>query len=151
LVVGCGSKGPEVKTLPATAQHLQVAAPWPDGAQIPRRYTCDGANAVPRITVGGVPKGTAQVALLMTDPDAPGGGFTHWTHWGKTEGRNSFGKVGYGGPCPPKGDKPHHYVITAYAVRRKLPLARGAEPAEVVEAIHANALASGSVTGTYGR
>jgi Raf kinase inhibitor-like YbhB/YbcL family protein len=92
------------------------------------------------------------MAVVMSDPDAPGGTFIHWTRWGSgVEGRNSFGKTGYDGPCPPKGDAPHHYVVTVYALRAPLTLARGASPDEVLAAIKKQASASGSQTGTYGR
>lgn len=88
----------------------------------------------------------------MTDPDAPGGTFVHWTRWGSsTVGKNSFGKLGYSGPCPPRGDKPHHYVITVYALRRPLGLAAGSSPDQVIAAVRRAAFASGSVTGLYGR
>jgi phosphatidylethanolamine-binding protein (PEBP) family uncharacterized protein len=87
----------------------------------------------------------------MTDPDAPGGTFVHWTAWDGAEGKNSFGKVGYSGPCPPKGHSPHRYVVTVYLLRRKLSLPSGAAPDQVVAAIRKLAVASGSATGLYGR
>ena len=87
----------------------------------------------------------------MTDPDAPGGTFVHWTRWGSVEGQNSFGHVGYDGPCPPKGDRPHHYVVTVYRLRSPLGLKRGTKPGEVVAAIRKQATAKGSETGLYGR
>lgn len=88
----------------------------------------------------------------MTDRDAPGGTFIHWTHWDAgVEGRNSFGHVGYSGPCPPNGDKPHRYVITVYSLRHKLGLPRGAATNKVLSAIGADTVASGSTTGSYGR
>jgi phosphatidylethanolamine-binding protein (PEBP) family uncharacterized protein len=127
-----------------------VSGPWADGGRIPAVYTCDGPQRVPAITAH-VPSGTRQVALVMTDPDAPGGTFVHWTRWGTTEGRNTFGKVGYSGPCPPKGDKAHHYVITAYALRRPLGLPAGSSPQNVVAAIRKVRAASGSLTGLYSR
>ena len=125
-----------------------MAAPWPAGGRIPRRYTCDGKDATPRL--GGIPPGPS--AVVMTDPDAPGGTFVHWTRWGAgVEGRNSFGHVGYSGPCPPKGTKPHHYVITVYSLRRKLGLGSGAPSEKVLIAIRRDMVASGTITGTYSR
>jgi phosphatidylethanolamine-binding protein (PEBP) family uncharacterized protein len=149
-LTGCGDKGLD-KPLPKTSARLAVEGPWRNGAQIPRRYTCDGANIAPEVRASR-PSGARDLALVMTDPDAPGGGFVHWTRWGShREGTNSFGTTGYSGPCPPKGARPHHYVITFYALRRPLGLPAGSDPQKVVAAIQKNAFASGSLTGTYGR
>ena len=88
----------------------------------------------------------------MTDPDAPGGTFVHWTEWDEgVEGENSFGKTGYSGPCPPKGDDPHHYVLTVYRLAKPLGLPKGAKPDAVIAAIKERTVASGSTTGTYSR
>lgn len=150
LVSGCGSEKLE-KPLPAAGKRLQVAAPWADGARIPRRFTCDGEDATPRIRVTGA-GGAGPRAILMTDPDAPGGIFVHWTTWDDgVEGENSSGKTGYSGPCPPEGDEPHRYVITVYELTRRVGLPQGAKPAAVVAAIGKRSVAKGSVTGTYGR
>ena len=113
LFGACGDKHVD-QELPGSARHVVVEGPWKDGARIPVKYTCDGRNVRPNVGAW-APKGAREEAIVMTDPDAPGGTFVHWTHWGRsTDGRNSFGKTGYSGPCPPKGDKPHHYVITLY-------------------------------------
>jgi phosphatidylethanolamine-binding protein (PEBP) family uncharacterized protein len=144
-VAGCGDKGLD-KPLPTVPKTVQVKLPWRDGAVIPRVYTCDGADRTPAVST---PAGNS--AVVMTDPDAPGGTFVHWTRWDGHQGKNSFGKTGYSGPCPPKGDKPHHYVVTVYRLRRALDLSDGADPSEVVSAIRKAAVASGSATGTYGR
>lgn len=134
-------------TPPKARQTLTIRAPWPGGGQIPSRYTCDGQGTAPAIRGGG-----PRSALVMTDPDAPGGTFVHWTRWDAgVEGRNSFGRVGYGPPCPPKGDKTHRYVVTVYSLRQKLGLPRGAAVAEVLAAIRRAARASGTIIGTYRR
>ena len=100
-----------------------------DGADIPVRHTCDGEDISPRLTWIGTPKGTRSLALVVDDPDAPRGTFTHWvvynlppdlTELGEgttpaAQGRNSFGRTGYGGPCPPPGG-PHRYRFTLYAL-----------------------------------
>lgn len=119
------------------------------GATIPRPYTCDGADISPPLHWSGVPPQSRELRLLMRDPDAPGGNFIHWSvsgiaattsglaagerPAGAVEGRNSFGTLGYRGPCPPSGEKAHHYVITVTAVSG------------------GSTLASGSLTGTYAR
>jgi phosphatidylethanolamine-binding protein (PEBP) family uncharacterized protein len=150
LVTGCGDKGLD-KPLPKTGAKMTVEAPWKQGGRIPKQYTCDGAEKRPKVRAR-VPGNAKDVAFVMTDPDAPGGTFVHWTHWGgHSEGKNSFGKLGYSGPCPPKGAGDHHYVLTFYALRAPLGLPAGSEPDKVVAAIRKNAFASGSLTGLYGR
>ena len=155
LVAGCGSKGLDSPP-PKADQTLVVKAPWANGARIPRQFTCDGGDHKPRISFSGAAFGKASApkdfAIVMSDPDAPGGTFVHWTSWGRrVEGTNSFGDKGYKGPCPPKGDKPHRYVVTVYALRRVLGLPSGSDAADVVAAIRKAVIASGSVSGTYGR
>lgn len=114
-----------------------------------------------------MPARARSLALLVEDQDAAGGSFVHWSAYdlprgasgagalrlppGSAEGRNSFGRVGYGGPCPPKGDAPHHYVFSIYALDDYPGLAPGASPAAVREAISGHAIASGTVTGLYRR
>jgi phosphatidylethanolamine-binding protein (PEBP) family uncharacterized protein len=148
LVTGCGDKTLD-KPLPAAPKTLQVSLPWTNGSKIPPTYTCDGVDRKPAVHVAGA--GQHPVAIVMTDPDAPGGTFVHWTRWDGVEGENSFGKEGYSGPCPPKGDQPHHYVVTAYALRSELNLPAGAKPDKVVSEIQKLALNSGTSTGLYGR
>lgn len=112
------------------------------GARIPVVHTCDGDDVSPPLTWDGEPKDTVTFALIVEDPDAPGGTFTHWIvynipsdihHLEKVEkvhqksldsggihARNDFGKNGYGGPCPPKGEE-HRYFFRIFALRKKLP------------------------------
>ena len=149
LVTGCGDKKLD-KPLPTAPQHLVVKGPWRNGASLPARYTCDGSSVKPDVRAR-LPVGANGLAIVMTDPDAPGGTFVHWTRWGASEGQNSFGKTGYGAPCPPKGDKPHRYVVTLYALRKPLGLKAGSKPDDVVAAIRPLAIASGSLTGSYRR
>ncbi len=144
LSVGCGDKALD-EPLPKAPRNVEVKLPWPDGGAIPRKYTCDGGDVVPAVAE------PSPGATVMTDPDAPGGTFVHWTRWGAHQGENSFGKSGYSGPCPPKGDNPHHYVFTVYKLRSPLDLGDGAAAGEVVAAVKKAAVASGSATGTYGR
>lgn len=101
-----------------------------DGADVPARHTCDAEDLSPPLSWTGTPAGTRSFALIMDDPDAPRGTFTHWvmynvppdtTSFGEgatpgTAGRNSFGRNGYGGPCPPPGDPPHRYRFSLYAL-----------------------------------
>jgi len=100
-----------------------------EGETIPQTYTCDGADEPPPLAWTNPPKGTASLALIMDDPDAPAGTFTHWMVYdiptsarrgnGASAGRalrNDFGRSGYGGPCPPPGHGPHRYSFTLYAL-----------------------------------
>jgi Raf kinase inhibitor-like YbhB/YbcL family protein len=99
-----------------------------DGNAIPIEFTCDGNDAPPPLRVSDPPAGTKSFAVIMDDPDAPNGLFTHWmaydvpadgTQLQPTAGKmlpNGFGRPGYGGPCPPHGHGPHRYHITVYAL-----------------------------------
>ena len=138
---------------------------------IPRRYTCDGEDVSPALAWNGAPEGTKSFALIMDDPDAPGGTFVHWVLYdlpaetmqlpegvpkteelasGARQGRNGFGRTGYGGPCPPPG-KPHHYHFKLYALPRKLGLPAGASKDAVLEAMGKDTLAQPEIVGTYAR
>ncbi|MFN7922435.1 MAG: YbhB/YbcL family Raf kinase inhibitor-like protein [Bryobacteraceae bacterium] len=100
---------------------------------VPKRHTCDGADLSPAVRWSGVPPEARSLALVLEDPDAPSGTFTHWMLWdippsvdslpsgfGSTPdikaGRNDFGVAGYRGPCPPRGHGPHRYYVTMYAL-----------------------------------
>lgn len=111
-----------------------ASSAFASGAQIPRRFTCDGENLSPPLQWSGVPGGTRSFVLLCDDPDAPGGTWHHWavydippTSMELAEGAaqqstklkqavNDFGKAGYGGPCPPHGHGPHHYHFRLLAL-----------------------------------
>ena len=134
------------------------------GGQIPRRFTCNGRNVSPPLRWSGVPPRARELALLVEDPDA--GDFVHWSLLALPRGtralaeghvpatadqaKNSFGKAGWGGPCPPKGST-HHYVFTLYALRRPLGLGPGASPKQASTAIRAAAIAKGTLSARYGR
>jgi Raf kinase inhibitor-like YbhB/YbcL family protein len=168
LLAGCGG-GSTVKGPPPSApERIHLASPaLAAGRDIPKRFTCDGANRSPPLRWSGVPRGAKELALLLEDPDAPGGTFVHWVVRrlrpseralpegrvapGALQGRQSFGPKGYGGPCPPKGDPPHHYVFALYALRRRLGLDDDAPPGQAVSAIRASAIARGTLRATYGR
>jgi Raf kinase inhibitor-like YbhB/YbcL family protein len=135
-----------------------------NGARIPARYTCTGANVSPPLRWTAPPRGTRSLALLLIDPDAPSGAFTHWTIWNlpptrrsltvrvkwRWQGRNDAGTIGYTGPCPPAGPK-HHYTFTLYALKRTLTLSRGAPPSAVVSAVVRNTRATATLVGVYSR
>jgi Raf kinase inhibitor-like YbhB/YbcL family protein len=150
---------------------MKVASPAFDpGGTIPSKYTCDGDDISPPIEWSDLPAGTQSVALVCDDPDAPRGTFVHWVLFnvpsnvtrlpehvattrelpdGSRQGKNDFGKVGYGGPCPPSGT--HRYRFTLYALDRTLELASGSTGAELETATKNHVLATAQVTGSYAR
>src|SRR3954466_5538184 len=109
LVPGCGDKHLD-KPLPKTSERIKVELPWRDGGTIPRRYTCDGAQTKPAVRVSGTGGAPAASAIVMTDPDAPGGTLWHGPRGARGPARNISAKTGTGAPSPPKGDRPHRYV-----------------------------------------
>jgi Raf kinase inhibitor-like YbhB/YbcL family protein len=141
-----------------------------NGKSIPGRYTCDGANLSPQLRWQPAPAGTKSLAIVMEDPDAPID-FTHWLVYnippgvrelgegasqqgampqGSVEGRNDFGRPGYGGPCPPRGN-PHHYLLRVYALDIRLDLSAGATRKQVDAAMSGHVVAQGQIVGAYQR
>jgi Raf kinase inhibitor-like YbhB/YbcL family protein len=135
---------------------------------------CNGQNNSPALEWGNAPAGTKSFAVTMYDPDAPtGSGWWHWVMYnipasatglpagagngrnaprGSVQGMTDFGTKGYGGPCPPVGDKPHHYHITVFALKTdRLDVPGNATSAYIGFNLNANKLATARVTGRYGR
>jgi Raf kinase inhibitor-like YbhB/YbcL family protein len=146
---------------------IVVSSPaFGDGGEIPQRFSCDGADVSPPLQFTGIPVNTAELALLVEDPDAPGGTFTHWVMWGIDPGRsglgegevpagavqgtNDFGRLGYGGPCPPPGP-PHRYVFTVFALSQPPDLPAAATAADLKRAMAGKVLDSGQLIGWYRR
>ena len=144
-----------------------ISSAFAGGRAIPRQYTCDGAGRSPLLRWSGAPAGTGSFALVVHDPDAPGGDFTHWLlfdipagvhelHEGATtlpgiSGTNDFGHLGYGPPCPPPGPR-HRYVFALFALDRpSLGLHRGAHRAQVEAALHGHIRARAELMGVYRR
>ncbi|MEO0202470.1 MAG: YbhB/YbcL family Raf kinase inhibitor-like protein [candidate division WOR-3 bacterium] len=137
-----------------------------EGDFIPSKYTCDGKNLSIHVKWEEFPKETKSFVLIMSDPDAPVGTFYHWILYdipsnineisegqsvGK-KGRNDFGKLEYGGPCPPRGHGKHRYFITIYALNvEHIGLKEGATAKEVLEAIEGKVIAKGEIFGVYER
>lgn len=136
-----------------------------NGTQIPSRYTCDGENINPHLAICGVPPNAKSLALLVEDPDAPMGLWTHWVlwnippetkeirehtvPWGAEQGKNSKGKVAYQGPCPPTGS--HRYIFRLYALDRKLQLPAESDRQALELAMEQHILATTEIMGTYAR
>jgi hypothetical protein len=159
-----GEDSPETPEAPMT---ISLTSPeFGEGGTIPRRFTCDGENVSPPLEFANVPAEAAEVALLVEDPDAPRGTFVHWFMWGiqagtsslgagevpgsASQGKNDFGRQGYAGPCPPPGSA-HRYIFTVFAVDERLDLSAGASSNDLRRALAGTVLASGSLTGRYGR
>jgi Raf kinase inhibitor-like YbhB/YbcL family protein len=142
-----------------------------EGAAIPKQYTEDGKNVSPPLRWADPPKETKSFALICDDPDAPRGTWVHWVVFnlpsgqreleegvptqeeltsGARQGKNDFGKIGYGGPAPPRG-KPHRYFFKLYALNTMLELAPGATKDQLIAAMKGHALAEGQLIGQYGR
>jgi Raf kinase inhibitor-like YbhB/YbcL family protein len=168
-LAGCGGGGNAVQgTAPNAPEKIALSSPaFQEGGTIPKRFTCDGAGTSPPLRWSGVPAGSAELLLLMEDPDAPNGTFVHWivaripaSARGLPAGRvppgavqlqQSFGKSSYGGPCPPEDDPPHHYVFSLYSLERKLPVSKADSPEEVRSKLKGAAGARGQLKATYGR
>ncbi|MBI2223168.1 MAG: YbhB/YbcL family Raf kinase inhibitor-like protein [Acidobacteria bacterium] len=133
-----------------------------EGSEIPKPHTCDGADAPPPLTIRDAPDGTRSFAIIMDDPDAPRGTFTHWLVYdipaggafdpdrGKTL-RSDFGRGGYGGPCPPPGHGPHRYHFTVHAVDVPSLALEGATRRYLEAALEGHTLATARLTGRYER
>jgi Raf kinase inhibitor-like YbhB/YbcL family protein len=147
------------------AEMALTSPAFEDGDAIPRRHTCEGDDLSPPLAWIGQPSETQSFALLVDDPDAPGGAFTHWLAWGfdpdtselsegeaaPTEGRNDFGSNGYRGPCPPPGHGPHRYIFPLHALDVEPGVGSGAGKAQLEQALTDHVLATAELRGTYAR
>lgn len=166
-MVACAGEAPE-KEVEMTISVSSTA--FQEGDKIPVKYTCDGQDISPPL-VWGEQTPVQSFALIVDDPDAPGGVFTHWVLYNLSadvrqlgegtptqerlenraqQGKNDFGRIGYGGPCPPRG-RTHHYRFTIYALDKSLDLEPGASKKQLLDAMEGHILAQGRLTGTYQR
>jgi Raf kinase inhibitor-like YbhB/YbcL family protein len=147
-----------------TGEFTLTSPEFADGQAIPRRYACDGEDVSPPLTWTGAPGDAAAMALIVDDPDA--GGFVHWVvfdmtasasgslpaGWSKSpdappQGTNGFGRVGYGGPCPPSGT--HRYAFRLLALGEALGLSGSPAAQQVLDAAAGHILGEARLTGTY--
>ena len=147
-----------------------TSSAFSEGGMIPGRYSCDGPDISPDLSWQGVPEGSRSLALICDDPDAPAGTWVHWVLFnipvdekgltaqiapdaklsnGALHGTNDFRRLGYGGPCPPRGT--HRYYFKLYALDTVLPLKAGATKAQVEAAMAGHILAQGQLMGKYKR
>jgi Raf kinase inhibitor-like YbhB/YbcL family protein len=134
-----------------------------EGASIPKQYARESGDKSPALQIEEVPEQAKSLALIMDDPDAPSGTFTHWILFNisprtkeihedsppvmATQGRNDFGEIGYGGPRPPSGE--HRYFFKLYALDTVLSLARGAKRSDIDEAIEGHIIDEAQTTGRF--
>jgi Raf kinase inhibitor-like YbhB/YbcL family protein len=142
-----------------------------EGAVMPSRFTCDGKDVSPALSWAGVPVGTNSFALICDDPDAPAGTWVHWVIFnispkktglpqgvpavrelndGTRQGVNSFRRIGYGGPCPPRGPA-HRYFFKLYALDRILDLKPGVTRQDLLRAMKGHILGDTKLMGRYRR
>jgi Raf kinase inhibitor-like YbhB/YbcL family protein len=175
IVLGGFASAGAASALTLTSPDIKPNAKIAD-EQVFNGWDCTGKNMSPALNWSGAPKGTKSFAISLYDPDAPtGSGFWHWVvanipadtsslpkgagdpnanalPAGALQVKNDFSAIGYGGPCPPKGDKPHRYQITLFALNvDKLDLDQNASAAVVGFYVHAHTLAKATLTGYWGR
>jgi Raf kinase inhibitor-like YbhB/YbcL family protein len=141
-----------------------TSSAFQEGGSIPSKFTCDGGDTSPPLQIAEVPSGAKSLALIVDDPDAPSGLFTHWIVWNISpqtngiaegsapkgvQGTSDFGKSGYGGPCPPSGT--HRYYFKIFALDRELDLRSGAKRSQLDAALKGNVIAQGELMGRYAR
>ncbi len=148
-------------------KNIELKSPsFENGGAIPQKFTCEGEDISPKLMWKGVPENTKSFVLICDDPDAPQQTWIHWVvfnlkpnihelpegaelyrYSGAVEGKNSWGKNKYGGPCPPQGT--HRYFFTIYALDIELPLHDNAQKKDVLESMKGHVLAQGTLMGTY--
>ncbi len=146
--------------------NMKISSPAFENQQnILVKYTCDGANLNPPLEISGVPENAQSLVLIVDDPDAPSGTWTHWTLWnidpqiagidensfppGAVQGKTSFGKSGWGGPCPPSGT--HRYFFKLFALDAKLDLTGSVSVENLQAAMNPHIIESAELVGLYGR
>ncbi|UWG48586.1 Phospholipid-binding protein [Halanaeroarchaeum sp. HSR-CO] len=156
-------------------ERFRVTSPaFDEGKTIPDRHTCSGADVSARLVFEGIPLAAQTLAIIVDDPDAPGGTFTHWVIWNvgadrteipeavepteivgalddASQGKNDFGSIGYRGPCPPEDDGPHTYRFRAYALDSRLDVEAEAGRETVEPALDDATVTTDVLTGTFGR
>ena len=153
LILSAFASGPSLKI---------TSSAFSNNGNIPVKYTCEGEQVSPPLSISGIPSGTKSIAIIVHDPDAPmKGGFTHWIVWnieastinipegfkGAEQGLNGAQKTGYFGMCPPSGI--HHYHFMVYALDSRLDIGKRARRSELDKAMKGHILAQGDLVGLY--
>ncbi len=167
FAVGCRDSASASPPKGVTPESITVSSStFASNGPIPAANTCDGAGQSPELSWTALPSSAKTIAIIMDDPDAPMGTFTHWILWniapdtrqlgvggngglaGGMAGTNDFGEVGYGGPCPPKG-KLHHYHVKVYGLDAKLSLKQSDKRSDLDKAMSGHVVAQGELVGTF--
>jgi len=165
ISAGCSRSQPEQEE-EDQMNPIPLSSPaFSDGGVIPTRHTCDGEDLSPQLDWQNIPAATRSLALIADDPDAPMGTWVHWVLFDippdvtglpegvkgiGIQGKNDSRRLGYAGPCPPKGPA-HRYYFKLYALDTTLGLKEGATKADVEKAMQGHILAQGQLMGKYGR
>ncbi|WP_017717909.1 YbhB/YbcL family Raf kinase inhibitor-like protein [Kamptonema formosum] len=170
-LAACSTAGTGSPSQPQTATTMKLhSTAFDPNNLIPAKHTCDGQDISPPLSWDDPPAGAKSLALICDDPDASRGSFIHWLVYdlpalahqlpegvpkqpklatGGVQGKNDFGSIGYGGPCPPTGT--HRYVFKLYALDKQLGLQPGATKAQVLKAIEGHNLGTAELIGRYAR
>lgn len=145
--------------------NMKLTSAFNNNETIPSEYTCDGKDLAPVLKISGVPQDSKSLALIVDDPDAPMGTWVHWVVYnipantteidakklpaGTKQGMTDFGRIGWGGPCPPNGT--HRYFFKVYAINEKTNLAGGLTKSQLESAIRKNVIEKAELIGLYKR
>ncbi len=163
FIIGCNNETDieEIKTIPGVGK-MKLTSVFENNNEIPSEYTCQGADISPELSIEDVPENAKSLALIMDDPDAPIGTWDHWvvfniptetkkiakgTEPSGVAGKNSWGKTGYGGPCPPSGT--HRYFFKLYALDATLDLGEGSDKKDLEKAMQGHIIDKAELIGTY--
>lgn len=175
LIVGCNKAAenavekpnePKNEIKPVEVISMKLTSPaFNHNGSIPLEYTCDGANVLPELNIEDAPEKAKSLALIMDDPDAPAGTWVHWVLWNispetksipkgaeppkSMRGKTSFGRPGYGGPCPPSGT--HRYFFKLYALDTILSIKEGSNKSDLEQAMQGHIIEKAELMGTYKR
>src|SRR3989338_2420563 len=169
FLIGCAKQevkinDKDIKKISEAVNMKLISQAFSNSGVIPSEYTCDGSDVSPPLQINDVPKNAKSLVLISDDPDAPVGTWDHWvvfnipatiteipkgTEPKCVEGRNSWGKTGYGGPCPPSGT--HRYFFKLYALDTTLNLPEGSTKKQIETAMQGHILAKAELMGTYKR
>lgn len=165
IIFSVGCKNQSTQTTMEVSE-MKISSPsFSNMEKIPSKFTCDGEDINPEIIISEIPRRAKSLAIIMDDPDSPSGNFLHWIAWniplsGETtiiaegsepgiQGRNDFGELGYGGPCPHTGE--HRYVFRIYALDAMLSLKEGSSRKDLEKAMAGHIIGKAELVGKYKR